>query len=344
MILLTSVTDKITCTTSVSVAIHFHASWIDRDNTTGVITPGRKNTLVSVASTFDVVPVPAAGVTRNVKTMTVHAQGGSNTISIIHTDGTTAVEMLDAPLAVDEGALYNEGDGFTVCDSNGAIKNVGVNAPGRYLRTVVYATGAANHTTGSQCNTIKVSMVGGGGGGGGVPTATTSAAVGGGGGSGAYLERSISVNPSTTYAYSIGAAGLAGANTGGNGGNGGNTTLIIAATTLTAGGGVGGTGGVAGTTSIQVNPGVGGTPTNGDLGVTGTTGGRGYRSSGTVGQSGAGADSLLGGGGGAIYAAVAGSNATGYGAGGSGGVVVNGSAAVVGGTGSGGLISIAEYT
>lgn len=343
MLLLTSTTDKLQLVTTAAVATHVQASYVD--NAAGTITPGRTNTIVSTAVTTDVVAAPAAATQRNVKHLSVKAVGGAQTVTVQHTDGTTAVQVSPAvPLATGETLIWTDGLGWQVLDATGATKQSGQPAAGRFIKRTTYTTGSGNHTTDPKAALVRLYLAGGGGGGGGTTSAGSSTAAGGGGGAGAYVEKAFVVSPSTAYAYAIGAGGTAGSTAGGNGGTGGNTTFTVAGTTVTSAGGTGGTGQTASTTAAAANGGAGGAATNADVGVTGSAGFTGNRQSGTVGWSGDGADSTMGGGGAGKYVAGAGANATGFGAGGAGGLALNGSAAVAGGTGSAGLLIVDEYT
>jgi hypothetical protein len=344
VLLLTSTGDKLQLVTTAAVATHVQASYVD--NAAGTITPGRLNTVISTAATTDVVAAPAASTQRNVKHLSVKAVGGAQTVTVKHTDGTTAVEVSPAvPLAQGETLIWTDGLGWQVLDATGAVKQSGQPSAGRFLKRTTYTTGSGNHTTDAKASLVRLYLVGGGGGGGGTTTTTTAAAAAGGGGAGAYVEKAFVVSPSTAYAYAVGAGGTAGPATGAAGGTGGNTTFgPVGGTTVTAAGGVGGTGQTAGTTAAAAAGGAGGTATNADVGVTGSAGFTGNRQSGTVGWSGDGADSTMGGGGAGKYTAGAGATATGFGAGGSGGLVLNASAAVAGGAGSAGVVIVDEYT
>jgi hypothetical protein len=85
-------------------------------------------------------------------------------------------------------------------------------------------------------------------------------------------------------------------------------------------------------------------PTNGDINLIGRNGEVGYRSTGTFGWSGRGANSMLGSGGNSKVAAGAGSSGAGFGSGAGGCCVINGSAAVIGGIGGPGVWILTQYT
>jgi hypothetical protein len=220
---------------------------------------------------------------------------------------------------------------------------------GGYLGTTVLTSGTS-FTTKAETATIKIKLVGGGGGGGGATATTNQTGLGSGGGSGSYAEKTFTVNPTTAYTYSVGTGGSGGA--GANvGTNGANSTFTVGATTVTAYGGSGGGNLAAGTTLASASGGTGGSlSANGDLNIAGQDGGGGIRRSGNNagGNSGKGADSLLGLGGVESYATGAstggsGGNATGYGAGG-GGAASGNNGNQNGGNGSAGAIIVEEYS
>lgn len=95
MIILASTSDLIQVVTGTAVTnIDVHASWVN--NNAGTITPGRTNTRISTATTTTVVAAPASSSDyRNVKLITVRntSASTSTTLTINHTDGTTAVPL-----------------------------------------------------------------------------------------------------------------------------------------------------------------------------------------------------------------------------------------------------------
>jgi hypothetical protein len=122
MLLLASTSDKIRLTTGSAGDIEVHASWVD--NAAGVITPGRTNVNPTTATTTDIVASPAASTIRNVKTLNirnVHASN-SNTITAIHTDGTTPIELFKCALAAQELLTYVEGIGWDIYAADGTHK------------------------------------------------------------------------------------------------------------------------------------------------------------------------------------------------------------------------------
>lgn len=156
MLLLASTSDKIRVTTSQAINTDVHASWVDLSGTT--VTPGRTNTPISTATTTDVVASPAASTFRTVKTLTIRNRHASTSqdVTVIHTDGTNAMELIKATIGAGECLMYAEGVGFWTTDSLGRAKsvvstNVGV-ATTNALTTVVLGSDVTNNN--AVANTI----------------------------------------------------------------------------------------------------------------------------------------------------------------------------------------------
>jgi hypothetical protein len=127
MILLESTSDKIQVVTATAADVDVHASFIDYDGST--TTPGRKNTAITTATTTDVVLAPASSVHRNVKTLSFRNIDASvsQTVTVKHTDGTTAVTIVQAVLAAGEALIYldgGDGGSWHAYDANGNLKIV----------------------------------------------------------------------------------------------------------------------------------------------------------------------------------------------------------------------------
>lgn len=124
MILLASTTDLLRLVTSDTANIDVHASWVDLDTSGGAVTPGRKNTTISTATTTTLVPSPgSATVMRSVKTFTItnrHATT-ANTVSLEHYDGTATVsaDMITVVLLAGWSLQYDEGKGLEIFDATG---------------------------------------------------------------------------------------------------------------------------------------------------------------------------------------------------------------------------------
>lgn len=174
---------------------------------------------------------------------------------------------------------------------------------------------------------------GAGGGGGGSNGGFFNTRGGGGGGGGGYTSITISVNPGSTFNYSVGAGGCGGGN-GGDGDSGDNgtagggssfsgTDAGGTAVNVTANGGARGTGG-SGTEGSTGNGGAGGTATGGTSNLQGTNGSNGSGGNGGAGGNAPGPSGGLGG----ASSGQAGNN---YGGGGAGGGNSNGGRGAAGG-------------
>lgn len=156
MILLTSTSDKIQVITSSTANIDVHASYVDRNGTT--ITPDRKNTLISTATTTDVVASPAASTQRTVKSLFIRNRHAStsNDITVQHTDGTNVVEFIKITLPAGYIIHYDEGAGFEILDSFGrTLQNSSQNgsaAAVNALNLVVLSSDVTNNN--ASANTI----------------------------------------------------------------------------------------------------------------------------------------------------------------------------------------------
>ena len=122
MINLTSTSDLIRVTTSAASQIEVHASYVDFNGT--AVTPGRTNTpYITTATTTTVVPSPGSGVQRNLKHLNITNDHASVAcvVTIEHTDGTTAEELISVTLLSGENMVLGEDGRWTHYDSNGAI-------------------------------------------------------------------------------------------------------------------------------------------------------------------------------------------------------------------------------
>jgi hypothetical protein len=165
-----------------------------------------------------------------------------------------------------------------------------------------YTTGSGTWTCPVGVKQVDVLLVSGGGGSGGAKRTSINTASGGGGGGAIRYNTGISVVPAKTYAYSVGAGGVAGTGVPGAGSTGGTTTFGNISITgglgsvgKTDADGAGGMGAAAeafwGGTMVTLTGG-----TAGAAGVAGTVGGNGNSSS--YGTSGVGLHAGAGGGGG----------------------------------------------
>lgn len=112
MLILASNTDLLRITTGSAGKIDVHASWMD--NVAGSIAPGRTNTAnIITAGTTTVVGSPAVGAQRSLKTLHVFNRGTTNNaITVIHTDGSTSVELHKVTLPPNTSLQYVDEIGF----------------------------------------------------------------------------------------------------------------------------------------------------------------------------------------------------------------------------------------
>lgn len=121
MLNLASTSDLIRVVTSHAAQIEVHASWVDLNGTT--VTPGRTNTApITTAATTTVVASPAASTVRNVKHLNITNDHASQscTVTVEHTDGTNAIEMMAFTLLPGENMIFNEEGRWAHSDAQGA--------------------------------------------------------------------------------------------------------------------------------------------------------------------------------------------------------------------------------
>jgi hypothetical protein len=156
MLLLASTSDLLRVITGSAVTVDCHASFVDINGTT--VTPGRTNTAISTAATTTVVASPAASTVRTVKTLHIrnrHATTATD-VTVVHSDGTTALELIKVNLPAGYVLHYNEGAGFFVKDSLGRnLQNLSANGSGAAVNTLNLAVLAADVTNNNAtANTI----------------------------------------------------------------------------------------------------------------------------------------------------------------------------------------------
>ena len=120
MIILASTADLVRVVTSHAALVEVHASYVDLNGTT--VTPGRLNTLISTATTTTVVASPASATVRNLKHLNItndHASQSCN-VTVEHTDGTTAIELMAFTLLPGENMILNEEGRWAHRDAQGA--------------------------------------------------------------------------------------------------------------------------------------------------------------------------------------------------------------------------------
>lgn len=155
MLLLASTSDLLRVVTSGAVTTDAHASWLDLNGST--VTPGRTNTAITTATTTTVVASPAASTMRTIKTLCVRNKHASSaqTVTVLHSDGTTVVELVQAILSAGDALHYDEHAGFTVRDLYGRVKSRSdglVSASVNTINTVVLGSDVTNNN--ATANTI----------------------------------------------------------------------------------------------------------------------------------------------------------------------------------------------
>ncbi len=157
MLLLASTSDLIRVITSSTATTDVHASFVDLNGST--VTPGRTNTAISTATTTTVVASPGASTFRTVKQLAVRNRHAStaNQVTVVHTDGTTVVELFKTTLAAGEQLHYHENAGFWITDLLGRNKtanyaNVGTSLATGGMQIVTLASDVTNNN--GTANTI----------------------------------------------------------------------------------------------------------------------------------------------------------------------------------------------
>lgn len=153
MIILASTSDLVRVITSASTNVDVHATWVDVDITTGDVTPGRTNTLITTNTTTTVVAAGAsADIRRALKTLTVRNRDAAtaNDVTAIHSDGTNIPELLKVTLSAGDALHYDGPRGWTVRDLLGRVKRRCdwlVPATSTDMNTVVLSANQNNTTT-----------------------------------------------------------------------------------------------------------------------------------------------------------------------------------------------------
>ncbi len=115
MLIQSLTTDKISLITTTVANTDVIATYVDRDQTTGVVgLAGRQLTAISTATTTDIVGAPAASTTRNIKTLNVRNKHAStnNTITVQYNANAVLYELHKVTLLAGEVLQYIEGLGF----------------------------------------------------------------------------------------------------------------------------------------------------------------------------------------------------------------------------------------
>lgn len=112
MLILATTSDRIELVTGQAITVDVHASFVDWDGT--VATPGNKNTLISTATTTQIVAPPA--VFRTIKTLIIRNRHASSSVDVtvlhVATAGAIVSELLKITLQAGKTLVWAEGVGF----------------------------------------------------------------------------------------------------------------------------------------------------------------------------------------------------------------------------------------
>lgn len=148
MLLLASTSDLLRVITSSNANIDAHVDWVD--SASGVITPGRTNTLIGSINTTTILASPASNTYRVVKTITLRNRHASTScdVTVVHSDGTNIPELVKATLPAGYALHYDEHNGFTLRDGQARIVerlDTLLAASSTTFNTVVLATDVTNN-------------------------------------------------------------------------------------------------------------------------------------------------------------------------------------------------------
>lgn len=145
-------TDKLQLITSSTSALDVLAEYVDMDNTTKAVTPGRQVTKITTATTTDVMAAPAAGSTRKLVEVSVNNIGGANnTVTAQYNANATLYQIDSWVIGLSERVRYNRETGWQPLDSSGRIKIPGLGLPNGTAATAdVVASAADTYLAGLQ--------------------------------------------------------------------------------------------------------------------------------------------------------------------------------------------------
>lgn len=119
---LASTSDLLQVITDAAADIEVHASWVDKVAATEPVA-GRTNTdHITTATTTTVVGSPAASTVRNVKFVSFHNNHATQSclLRVVHTDGTTAEELMHTTLLSGDALILNRDGEWIHYNNNGA--------------------------------------------------------------------------------------------------------------------------------------------------------------------------------------------------------------------------------
>lgn len=123
MLNLSAVTHVVRLVTAAAADIDCHASWVDYNTSTGVVTPGSAATVgIVAATTTTVVAAPGANTVRNVRGLYITNTHASNAarVSCEVFDGANAAEIMGFILLPGENMTFSEEGKWTHRDAQGA--------------------------------------------------------------------------------------------------------------------------------------------------------------------------------------------------------------------------------
>lgn len=112
MLILAATTDKIEAVTSTAATLDVHVSYADLSG--GVVTPDKKNTAISSATTTDISGSPASSTVRNLKALNIRNKDGAlaSDVTIRFNQNATTFELYKTTLLPGEVIQWVEGVGF----------------------------------------------------------------------------------------------------------------------------------------------------------------------------------------------------------------------------------------
>lgn len=145
-------TDKLQLITSSTAALDVFVDYVDMDNTTKAVTPGRQLTKISTATTTDIMAAPASGSTRKVKVVGINNTSATtaNTVTAQYNANATLYQIDSWIVGASERVRFIEGAGWSPIDSSGRVKTPTAALPTGNSNTAdVTANASATYLTGA---------------------------------------------------------------------------------------------------------------------------------------------------------------------------------------------------
>jgi hypothetical protein len=144
-------TDKLQLTTSSTAALDVMVEYIDINNTTKAVTPGRQLTKITTATTTDILGTPANGSTRKLKMASIGNLSATtaNTVTAIYNSAGTGYTWDSWIIGASERVRLTEARGWEPLDASGRVKIPGLGlSTGNSNVADVVASAAATYLTG----------------------------------------------------------------------------------------------------------------------------------------------------------------------------------------------------